>query len=62
METKGLVVRVIEKEIDHVEGSPLMRYTFMVERDQTKLGRYGETITKYYAIDPNYPVNTVCTL
>ena len=62
METKGLVVRVIEKEIDHVEGSPLMRYTFTVMYDPTKLGRYGETITKYYAIDPKYPVDMICTL
>lgn len=56
-----IIARVIEKEADHVEGSPLMKYTFEVVSDLNKLCRYGERFTKYYGIDPRYSVGKVVT-
>lgn len=50
--SKTIVLKVISKHLDHVEGTPLMCYKFEIVFDQFTEGRQGELVQKYYAKDP----------
>lgn len=49
---RSIIVRVLEKEKSHIDGTPLMLYKFTVINDPNQDGRAGEIIHKYYGKDP----------